>query len=312
MALDWYNGTRTNIRNNSSATGGGLGQHNSTDFLLDPAWGVGGTTVQGTLSKGAVDALKGGMSTANPDDIAAQDALRDYWTTQLGQVGANSRNQMSQFDTQSQRGLASLLQQQKNSQAGTGLIGSRQASNAAGDITQRLASQYMQGVTANRQQELNNASSIQNALQNIYSNDLNERNFQLNQGKTLADQYNRMWDQQQGRESSLSASRGSEGNWVSDVAPLVGTVGGAILGGPAGAMIGGSIGSALGGAVGGSGGGGGGGSNLAALLALQNSGGGGGSSISPYLGDYSGMNSPSSPAQSSNPYLSSNPYWYNF
>lgn len=315
MALDWYNGSRTTQKQNKEAQNKGIADFQDTKFIQDPAWGTGGTTFQGILSRGAVDALKGATSSANPNDIAAMDAMRDYWTTALGDVSANSRNQMNQFDTQSQRGLANLLAQHRNASAGTGTMGSRQYAGAQGDITSRVAGDYMRGVMANRQQELGNAAGIQQGLAGIFGQDLMERNFQLQQGKTLADQYNRMWDQQQGRAQHLDGMQ-DDSNWIADVAPLLGTGLGFAFGGPMGAMAGSALGGGLSQAMGG--GGGGGGSNLATLLAMQNmnknTDGGGLPMESPMAGDfgYSVPGAHQASGLSRNPYYPGNEHWRTF
>jgi hypothetical protein len=260
MALNWYQGqgntTQKPSKTYNQVSGPGLPGHAS-------GWDM----YQTTRNLG-VDALQQGFTGPNEQDIVANDALRDYWTGALGNLGNVSQNRQSQFDTQAQRGLSNLLSQHKSSQAGTGLIGSRQASNQAGDITQRLAGEYARGVTANNQAELGSASQIQSGLGGVRNVDLQERDIQRKNAQSLSDYYTNIGRAELGWQQHTD-SQPEKTSWLQDIAPLLGTVGGALLGGPAGAMIGGQ----LGGAVAGGGGkaqGAQSGSNLAQLMMMQN------------------------------------------
>lgn len=279
MALNWYQG-QGNSTKKPSAT---YSPVQTTNTLGTNS----GYEVYARNRAQGLDVLQGGFQGPNEQDILANDALRDYWTGALGNLGNVSQNRQSQFDTQAQRGLANLLSQHKASQAGTGLIGSRQASNQAGDITQRLASEYARGVTANNQAELGSAAQIQSGLGGVRNVDLQERDIKFRQAKALQDYFSDIGRQELQREAMLE-SRPEETSWLQDIAPLVGTVGGALLGGPAGAMIGGSLGGAVAGG-GRSQGGAQMGSNLGQLMMMQNaqSVGGGLPAQSPIMGDYS-------------------------
>jgi hypothetical protein len=223
----------------------------------------------------AYTALKSGFTDADPADMAAMGQLRDYYTNYLGDLQKNSQGQMSQFDTQSQRGLANLLSQHKAANAGTGNIGSRQYAGAEGDIVSRAAGDYMTGVMDNRNQELARAGQVQGGLSGIYNQGLAERGYQYGQSKDLANYLSGIGKTEIAREGSLPQQE--ESNWLADIAPLAGAGIGAAFGNP---MLGYGIGSAAGGAMrGGESGGAGGGTNLAALLAMQNSNSGSGNTV---------------------------------
>lgn len=213
----------------------------------------------------AYQLMKSGMTEANPADYAAMDQLRNYYSGQLGDLEKNSQGQLNQFDTNSQRGLANLLQQHKAANAGTGTLGSRQYAGAQGDIVSRVAGDYMQGVMANKNQQLANAGQIQGGLQGLYNQDLTERKYQYGQANDLANYLRDVGKTEIGREAGLPQQ--AESNWMADVAPLVGAGVGAAFGNP---MMGYGIGSAAGGAMRGGDSQGGGGNNLAMLLAMQN------------------------------------------
>lgn len=242
MAVNWYNPSAVK----KSAVPGADGTNKkmmvgqlTTDQLLDPQWGF-GTSFQAAGKKGQVEALKTGMSTANPADYESMDALRGYYQNKLSDLPTTENNRITSFDTQSQRGLANILSQQKAANAGSGNIGTRQFAGAQGDIVSRLTNDYMQGLGNEKARSLQDASQIQSGLSGVQNQDLQERQFQFNQGKGLSDLYGNMIATDLGREGSLP--QGGESDWMSDVLPVAGMAAGAIIGGPAGAMIGGSLG----------------------------------------------------------------------
>jgi len=298
MALNWYQG-QGNSTKKPSAT---YSPVQTTNTLGTNS----GYEVYARNRAQGLDILQGGVQGPNEEDILANDAMRDYWTGAIGNLGNVSQNRQSQFDTQAQRGLANLLSQHKSSQAGTGLIGSRQASNQSGDITQRLAGEYARGVTANNQAELGSASQIQSGLGGVRNVDLQERGLKAQHAKTLADYFSDIGRQEMGWEQYTS-SKPEETSWLQDIAPLLGTAAGAFLGGPAGAMIGGSLAGSLAGGGGGGQGGAQMGSNLGQLMMAQNrnSVGGGLPAQSPIMGDYSA----SAPGAYQASGLTQNPYY---
>lgn len=267
MAINWYDPAKPRTTTGSVAPRTsysavpGAGDPNkkmmvgqlTTDQLLDPQWGF-GVSFQAAAKKAQVEAMKNGMSSANPEDFQGMDELRDYYRGQLADLPGQTNNQISSFDTQSQRGLANLLNQYKTQNPNA--MGTRQFSGAQGDITSRATNDYMTGLMNARSAGIGQANQIQNGLTGVQNQNFNERQFQFNQGKGLSDLYSNMVSQDQGRERML-AGQGGGGDWMDAVLPAVGTIGGAIIGGPAGAMIGGSLGSAAAGAAGGGGGGGG-------------------------------------------------------
>jgi hypothetical protein len=256
MAVNWYNPNQK--RTNYTAVPG-AGNPNAarkvgnltTEQLLDPSLGF-GVTFQASANQGRVEALKNAMSQANPEDYQGMDELRDYYRGKLGDLPTTENNRVTSFDTQSQRGLSNILAQNKAAQAGTGSLGTRQFAGAQGDIVSRLTNDYMQGLANEKARSLQDAQAIQGGLSGVQNQDLQERQFQYNQGKGLSDLYTTMINQDQNREGQVAKPEDS--GWISDVLPAVGTIAGAAIGGPAGAMIGGSIGGAVGSATGNKGG----------------------------------------------------------
>lgn len=256
MAINWYDPAKPRTTTGAGARASysavpGAGDPNkkmmvgqlTTDQLLDPQWGF-GVSFQAAAKKAQVEAMKNGMSSANPEDYAGMDELRDYYRGQLADLPGQTNNQISSFDTQSQRGLANLLNQYKTQNPNA--MGTRQFSGAQGDITSRATNDYMTGLMNAKTAGIGQANQIQNGLTGVQNQNFNERQFQFNQGKGLSDLYSSMVNQDQGREGML-AGQGGGGDWMDAVLPAVGMAAGALI--PGGGMIAPMIGGALGGAA---------------------------------------------------------------
>lgn len=177
--------------------------------LRDPGWST-GQTFQANSKIEAIDALKKAQTVANPEDYAAMDAMRKYYSGALSQLPSNSANNVSVLDTQMQRGLNNLLGQHATASAGTGRLGSRQYAGEAGDISSRMASEYMNGLIAAKNNELSQANMIGAGLQGVQLQDLKERDFQGQQAGRYAGLISDFMNQDQGRESGLMQAQATK------------------------------------------------------------------------------------------------------
>lgn len=169
-------------------------------------WGT-GQSFQGAGRQGILEAMQGAMSKANPADYANMDSLRSYYASQLADLPGQTGKNVSSFDTSSQRGLSNLLGQYRNSQAGTGNMGSRQYAGAQGDIYSKAATDYNTGLINARNQALNQAGTIQKGMSGVQNQDLQERQFQVSQAQSLSDQIYKLMGLDQGYQSMQEGIR---------------------------------------------------------------------------------------------------------
>lgn len=169
-------------------------------------WGT-GESFEGAGRQAVLGALQGSTSNENPLDAGANDQMRSYLTNYLADLPGQGSDHISSFDTQAQRGLSNLLSQHAASAAGTGTMGSRQYGGAAGDITSRAGSDYMNGLIQARANSLNQALGVQSGLNGVEGQNLRERQFQLDQGKTLAGGYMGLMSLDSGRQAQLEQER---------------------------------------------------------------------------------------------------------
>ncbi len=159
----------------------------SDQQLSDPS---NSADVEGAGRMATMNAIKGGMSTANPYDYAGQDQMRSYLTDYLAKLPQQSQDANSQLDSSSQRGLSNALSQNVNSRAGSGTLGSRQNQAVQSGISANAGQNYMNGLIKNRSDELAKANQVGSGLSSVMGNNLNEREFQANMGKSLAGNIN--------------------------------------------------------------------------------------------------------------------------
>lgn len=157
-----------------------------TEQLGSGQFGTGGS-FQGAGRVGALQALYGTQSTANPADMNNLDSLRSYYSNALNDLPGQTADKVSTFDTQAQRGLKNMLSQYSNSQAGTGRLGSRQFSGAQGDITSKANSDYMTGLLNARSDAITQAGKIGSGMTGVQDENMKERQFQLDQGQRVSD-----------------------------------------------------------------------------------------------------------------------------
>lgn len=156
------------------------------DMLGTGQWGT-GESFQGAARQAALSNIRDARSTANPEDYAAMDEMRNYYRTALADLPGNTEAGISSFDTQSQFGLKNLLSQQKNAAAGRGTMGSRQYAGAQGDLMSRANQDYMRGLIEARMNAIDQANKLNAGLGMVRTGDLAEREYQLKQGGMLSD-----------------------------------------------------------------------------------------------------------------------------
>jgi hypothetical protein len=166
-------------------------------------WGT-GASFQGAARVAGLNAIKNSMSTANPEDYAGMDEMRNYYRGALADLPGNTAGNISSFDTQSQRGLSNMLSQYKNANAGKGTLGSRQYAGAQGDIVSRANGDYLNGLLKARSDSVDQAGKIGTGLTGVQNQNLVERKFQTEQGQALADMIMKYMNMDQSREVNLS------------------------------------------------------------------------------------------------------------
>ncbi len=210
MALNFYGSTQKQApikpaERSSGQMVGGL----TTGQLNDPQWGF-GTSFQANARQAGIMALKDSMSGQNEGDAAAQGEMRDYYRDSLGGLGKLGDLRGSALDTSMQRGLGNLLQQYKNTNAGTGRIGSSQYGRGQGDIVGRVASEYTKGLADLSGQQLQNAGQIGQGLGAISQQGLQERAFQNKQANDLANLYAQQQALDSGRDQGINALKAQQ------------------------------------------------------------------------------------------------------
>lgn len=173
------------------------------DMIGGAQWGT-GASFQGAGRQAVLDAIKGGMTTANPEDYAGMDELRNYYRGALADLPGQSANQISSFNTQAQRGLANNLSLLRNANAGRGTLGTRQYAGAQGDIASRANQDFLNSLIAARADAITQAGKIGGGLGDIQNRNLDERQFQFGMNKSLADQILQLMNLDMGRDARLA------------------------------------------------------------------------------------------------------------
>lgn len=209
-------------------------------LIRDPQW-ASGLSFQGQSRDTALANMIGAQSSANPEDYAAMDEMRNYYRGALADLPGNTAQNISSFDTQSQYGLKNLLSQYKNANSGRGTLGSRQYAGAQGDIMSRSNADYISGLLKARSDAVDQAGKIGAGLTGVQNQDLAERNFQQGQAMDLSNLITQWMNQDQGREASLMQAQGqkdaaNKAMWGSIISGLA-MAGGSALG-PGGALAG--------------------------------------------------------------------------
>lgn len=158
---------------------------------------------------GSIRALADTQSSANPEDYAAMDEMRNYYRNYLADLPGQTADKVSSFDTQSQRGLKNLMTQYANSQAGTGRLGSRQYAGAQGDIYSKAASDYTTGLINARSEAIDQANKVQSGLSGVQNQNMLEREFQAKQGERMSDMIYRLMALDAG-QADAGAQRAAE------------------------------------------------------------------------------------------------------
>jgi hypothetical protein len=152
-------------------------------------------------------ALQQGMSTANPEDMAAQEAIRSAFGERLQGLQGGMATRKGQLESELAQGFKNQVSELRRQAGGTGTMGSSTMGAQVGDI----ASQYQQN-RANalidlEKQGLGELGAIQSGLGDVYGQDLKERTFQLGQSKDFANLLMQQIAQDLAREQGLGAMR---------------------------------------------------------------------------------------------------------
>lgn len=166
-------------------------------------WGT-GASFQGAARVAGINAIKNSMSTANPEDYAGMDEMRNYYRSALAGLPGQEQSQRSILDTQAQRGLSGIMSQLKSANAGRGTLGSRQYGGAAGDLASRANQDYLSSLIKARSSALADAGQINTGLGSLQERNLSERKYQSQQAQSLADLIANYMALDQGRNIDLA------------------------------------------------------------------------------------------------------------
>lgn len=237
-------GADPNNAQNSMSSGYGLNQQRLGNIDFQQAgtgqWGT-GESFQGAGRTAILEAITKGMSSANPEDYAGMDELRNYYRNQLADLPGQTADRISSYDTQSQRGIKNLMSQYTNANAGTGRIGSRQFAGAQGDILSKAIGDYNTGLLNARDRALTQAGQISGGLGDVQSRNMAERQFQADSSQRLSDMIYKLMALDSGRPD-VGAQRAAEDRANTNKMIQTGaTIGGMALFGPAGGAGAGAI-----------------------------------------------------------------------
>lgn len=239
--------------NPSQAPGANLNSGTVGNLTIDQLgtgqWGT-GQSLAGAGREQIMHDMQNSTSKANPGDYANMDALRSYYSNALSDLPGATQNKASSYDSQMQRGTKNLMSQYTNSQAGTGSMGSRQFAGAQGDIYAKAASDYSTGLINARSQAINQARAIQGGMSGVQNQDLQERQFQMEQGQAVSDMIYKLMGLDQGYQAQQAAI--SQFNRQMDMAKIqqISNPGGLMAGSSMPASTFGGSGAAAGGAGG--------------------------------------------------------------
>lgn len=181
------------------------GDRLTVNGIGDPGWGT-GVTFAANSKIAALNALKNSMSSANPEDYAGMDEMRNYYRDSLAGLPQLTADKISSLGTQTQRDLSSGLNTAKNASAGTGRLGSRQYSAQQSNLASAANNDYLNKLIAARGDEITRAGQVGTGLESIQNRDLTERGFQYDQGQSLSDQILKLMGIDQNREQTLQST----------------------------------------------------------------------------------------------------------
>lgn len=181
--------------------------------------------------KQGLGALIGAQSTANADDYAGMDEIRNYYRNELADLNGQTAKGMSSVDSQAQYGLKNLLRQHASANAGRGTLGSRQYAGAQGDIVSRSNQDYIDGLIRTKAAGLDQAGKISSGLGDVQARDLSERQFQQTQAESIANLIAKYMEMDYGREARVDLE--SQSDFDKERGNIRGVVG-AIFGGAGG------------------------------------------------------------------------------
>lgn len=224
-----------NASGKNANAGGDFGYLSHMNQIGGTQWGT-GASFQGAARVAGLNALKSAMSNANPEDYAGMDEMRNYYRGELANLPSQQNAGRSALDSQMQYGLKNMLSQYKGANAGRGTLGSRQYAGAQGDIVSRANQDYISGLIKARSDALDQAGKINTGLGDLQGRNLDERQFQMSQGQSLADLIAKYLAMDMGRESQVDVE--TQSDFDKERGNIRGVVG-AIFGGAAGASKGG-------------------------------------------------------------------------
>lgn len=181
--------------------------------------------------KQGLGALINAQSTANSEDYAGMDEMRNYYRNQLADLPGQNAASVSSTDSAAQYGLKNLLKQHQNMNAGRGTMGSRQYAGAQGDITSRAGQDYVNALIQTKAAGIDQANKIESGMGNLQTRDLQERQFQQSQAESIANLIAKYMDQDYAREARVDLE--SQSDFDKERGNIRGVVG-AIFGGAGG------------------------------------------------------------------------------
>jgi hypothetical protein len=183
-------------------------------------------------------AIQGSMSNQNPEDAAANDAIRSAFGERLQALQGNQAQQKSQMESDLAQGFQNQAAELRRQSGGTGTYGSSTYGSQVGDLAGQYQNARAKALIDLQNNGLSQLQGVQQGLGDVYGQNLGERQFQLGQGQALANLLTTQVGQDQARESGLMqkdlAEQAQRNALIESIMGTAGQAGGAYLGYKAG------------------------------------------------------------------------------
>ncbi len=193
---------------------------------------IGATDIQfeGPTREAARIALQKSMSGENPEDAAANDAIRSAFGERLQALNGQQATRKGQVESELAQGFKNQVAELRRQAGGTGTMGSSTMGTQVGDIASQYQDARAKALSDLESQGLDELGKIQSGLGGAYGQNLTERQFQLGQGQDLSNLLMQQVAGDQAREGNLAAlnqaDQASQRKFWSDLITGVAAAGG--------------------------------------------------------------------------------------
>lgn len=178
--------------------------------------------------------LQQSMSGQNPEDAAANDAIRAAFGERLQGLQGGMAQRKGQLESDLAQGFKNQVAELRRQAGGTGTMGSSTMGTQIGDLASQYQNNRAKAILDLEQQGLAELGQVQEGLGRSYGQDLQERGFQLNQGNQLSQLLMQQIAQDQARENGLAqqqmAQNAANSQLLGSIAGGLGSLGGAYMG----------------------------------------------------------------------------------